>query len=821
MSSFLRSRTRGAGPHSPPLDTDGAEDILAQLSILDGGERDDDNFSLVDGPSLDGGDHGRSGGTAVHGLSRGRNMADTAGARGYGGESSTYSTPVFRNNSRFPQTGGVASQGQGQGTTSRFSHAGASPTYQGEQASVSTALSLDGKSKLLKAIFVDDEFLVGKCCGFVGSSGQFCLRDRIASTGFSSCQTKNHAERRFTPLVESFYAPMGLHYNVPTANSIRTVNINDMSRITQARFAESLFTREGWDREFLEASRTIAGRVDHHSPVPPTGLPEVVETRYQGDTRDDGASLAFMSTHGSVVSSARAYEEGTQFPWEIGVQGDLDMDEGSFDTHRIALHRLREAVGRRFVELKESMRATASQAVVEEMSDVLQLITQHGSMEAAIEEIADAHIRRAHQSFQVSLQNLERRLASNQAGTGSPNLTSIFRRHVEQSARREARLEQRLRALEIDAQQGARVSTIDLAGGGFDRIGPDTEIMVNMGGREVPVSMVMVARKAFELEQKIEVLAARAKHGGVAVGDFNFASESEFQAFMMKHDPAGNGLAAFVDLSSLSRGFGGEDLSTQEFLTTSQQSHRVNLKMGEAAYGASFNIRYPKWLNKSSSSTRVASSTTVDMLKSWANWMGNGHLGDGFKDSITRMIDQACANHKQYVEDAMLPDELRKLALLTAELTRKWWTELCSYLDNEYLMLDNYKLASEQTLLLLSNQTVQMFEDIYETRVPAANTDITQRSTASVRYAWVTLRAHSVMSAYRDVKFRDHPAIAGTFIRFLTRNLADQSSLSLNTTVKELEKEVKRLKGDLEKKLSVAAFNSFETKVTNQLREKK
>ena len=133
-------------------------------------------------------------------------------------------------------------------------------------------------------------------------------------------------------------------------------------------------------------------------------------------------------------------------------------------------------------------------------------------------------------------------------------------------------------------------------------------------------------------------------------------------------------------------------------------------------------------------------------------------MGDGHKDSISQMFEQACLNHRQYVEDAGVPDELKKLALLTADLSNRWWVELSSYLDNEYLMLHSYKLATEQILLLLSNQVAQMFEDIYETRVPAANTDITQRSTAAVRYAWVTLRAHTIMAAYRDVKFRDHPA---------------------------------------------------------------
>ena len=102
--------------------------------------------------------------------------------------------------------------------------------------------------------------------------------------------------------MDSFYAPTGNHYNVPTANSVRSVHINDLTRIMQAKFSDSLFTKEGWDKEFLEAKREIKRR------TPPTGPPGVVETTYQGG-RDDTASLAFLSTRGSLASVDRPDEE--------------------------------------------------------------------------------------------------------------------------------------------------------------------------------------------------------------------------------------------------------------------------------------------------------------------------------------------------------------------------------------------------------------------------------------------------------------------------------------------------------------------------------
>ena len=59
--------------------------------------------------------------------------------------------------------------------------------------------------------------------------------------------------------------------------------------------------------------------------------------------------------------------------------------------------------------------------------------------------------------------------------------------------------------------------------------------------------------------------------------------------------------------------------------------------------------------------------------------------------------------------------------------------DLAACIDNEFLMLESYKLAAKQILLLLSNQLVQIFEDIAEKRTPAGNTEISNRPRALVR----------------------------------------------------------------------------------------
>jgi len=693
-----------------------------------------------------------------------------------------------------------AGQGQGIGLGQGFGQVQgfggrSSPTRTGSSGMGRAGASpsdTEGSSKLLGPVFVDDDFITRKCCGFIGSSAYFCLRDKIADTGFTSCKTRSHAERKFEPAVDSFYAPIGTYYNGPAANLGGAININVLTRAQQVKLMDARYTREQWDREF---NRVLGEEL---KPRSTRGPPAVVDTSYHDDSllERDQMSMAYMSTTGSMVSGGVDNEEEMSRHVDEGEMGD------SLESVRSAMQRLRDDTARGFRELHDSVRATAISVVSDETGELPSLLAKYGSIENVISAVTDSQLRVLEQNFHTAMGNLERRVTKSHAGTG---MITLFRRMVEEVNSRHEESERRMRHLEeLVSQRGG------------SQLGPvGQEETVVIGGRQVSASMVAVLQTIRELETRVDVLTARAKHGGVSIGDKTFQSEVEFQALWHKHDPAGDGLAACVDFVALIEGFGaGENLSTQDFLNTNDKSKRVNLRMGEAAFGASFKRRYLECIAGKVSNTRIASSVTLPILKKWTDWMGNGHSGDGFKDSIVRMVEQACINHRQYLDDAGLHDELKNLALKTAELAKLWWMDLANYMDNEYLMLASYKLASDQILLLLSQQLVQIFEDIYEVRAPAGNTDISNRSSAVVRYAWATLQAHAVMASYRDAKFRDHRSIAGTFIRFLTRNLVDQSAMGLGSTVSALQSEVKKLQEDLKKRVTVETFNKLDTKVS-------
>jgi hypothetical protein len=178
------------------------------------------------------------------------------------------------------------------------------------------------------------------------------------------------------------------------------------------------------------------------------------------------------------------------------------------------------------------------------------------------------------------------------------------------------------------------------------RLGMDaSEEMVDIAGHKVPASMVVWIQRIRDMESRVEVLNARAKNGGVSIGDRMFASELELQGFWMKYDASGYAMAACVDFVSLIQAFGSsESITTQDFLSTSEKSKKVNLRAGEGGFAASFRVRHLERLAGKATSTRISSSVTLPIFKDWQGWMGNGHAGDGFKETITRMVNHACTN---------------------------------------------------------------------------------------------------------------------------------------------------------------------------------
>ena len=128
-------------------------------------------------------------------------------------------------------------------------------------------------------------------------------------------------------------------------------------------------------------------------------------------------------------------------------------------------------------------------------------------------------------------------------------------------------------------------------------------------------------------------------------------------------------------------------------------------------------------------------------------------MGDGQKERMTSDLQMDMSCHRQYCLDFVPEGILQETAIKTAEYTMQFWNALAAYIEDEYTLLLSFKLLPKHVLLLLSNQVVQICNDMFEFRNCANNVDLQNPLATMMRYAWVTLQALGTMEGYLRKKF--------------------------------------------------------------------
>ena len=212
----------------------------------------------------------------------------------------------------------------------------------------------------------------------------------------------------------------------------------------------------------------------------------------------------------------------------------------------------------------------------------------------------------------------------------------------------------------------------------------------------------------------------------------------------------------------------------------------------------------------------MLSTTIIEVFKTWKDWMGTGGI-DGHKQKLNHAMVLAVRRHNQYCVDNIVSPDLLRLALRSAEHTDTFWRSFTAYIYEEFTLLTSFKLSDKNVLLLLSNQVVQIFDDLFELRSTALHVDPANKVLMASQYAWVTLQAQGCMKSYLNHKFRKHPAISGTFVRFLTQHMATQSGDGEALTA--LGKRLDTLRMEVKGKVSLSLHNLLDGKVANLLKK--
>ena len=192
----------------------------------------------------------------------------------------------------------------------------------------------------------------------------------------------------------------------------------------------------------------------------------------------------------------------------------------------------------------------------------------------------------------------------------------------------------------------------------------------------------------------------------------------------------------------------GNQVDMSQWLNEIHWSKSVGLKGGSAnaVYAHSMSRCYPAcFVGKDKA--LILSTMTIKMLESYNAWRGTV-MGDGMKERLTNDLQMAVRRHHQYCEDFVPKGILQDTAIKTADFTLLFWNALVAYIEDEYTLLLSFKLLPKHVLLLLSNQIMQICDDMFKFRNKVANVDLQSPLSAATQFAWVTLQSLGTMEWY-------------------------------------------------------------------------
>jgi hypothetical protein len=686
------------------------------------------------------------------------------------------------------------------------------------------------------AVFIHDDNIQDLCLGIIGSSGRFCIARK--TRGANHCGTVAHIKNKFMATTDTYYPPAGSLLGRASAKKDPAILREDIPRGMLPIFEASAMTTNQWVAVFKEAIRKgpPAQRRAGRGQEEVARLEEVPDQQEEDEDEGGDSGSLGESSFISMVDVEPDLIVALPPVWNVPIEDAdvtvalgaiiLEQQEAIANLSRM-IDRLNSAVPKVADKINEGLRPRihantrdmrglrqSTEEFRSQVGALSQFIMNHGSLVQAVQGVMEDNekTRPVLQGVEEQMETFAEELvdSAEQVEQVRESLLVLIDRVSAISTKKTDSLDARITSLEGGAPLLGRRSTLASQTASPVGLTPDTSFgHVLIGSSSVEVTMNTVLSQIRSLESHVQAVADQVKSTGVAFHSWTFSSETDFGAWYMANNPSGGGPSAFVDIVSI-WSFASTESGTEEWLLGLHWSQAVGFKATpDTAYAHSMTTRYPRvFVGKVDT---ILSSQTIKMLESVEIWHGNG-MGDGFKERLSSQLNNAIESHMRYCEDYVPDGPVRAAALKSAQATFVFFHTMVAYLDDELAMLTSFNLPPKQTLLLLSNQVVQICEDLFEFRNHPTSVDILNRVATAIRYGWVTLQSQGCMSAYLRDKFRKHPGINSTYMRFLTRNLADQSSIGLKTKLEALAAKVTKVESGLAGAATKAMVEKLDSK---------
>ncbi len=249
------------------------------------------------------------------------------------------------------------------------------------------------------------------------------------------------------------------------------------------------------------------------------------------------------------------------------------------------------------------------------------------------------------------------------------------------------------------------------------------------------------------LTQRVEGLAADiTAQGGVVLGKHAFTSELQLLQVCMKECPKGNAFTAFVDpmvIFCFDPAY--VPLGEWETLTKAMEKSG-NYPVTDRKVVASYKSHHSHWFSEGK---MVVAGNTLPAFSPKEKWQGMGGM-DGRRVEIKLLLDTLADGVQTAIEDKLLAgSQLGKLALCMLEHTLAWFSTVFKHLDAEFVCLTQVNISEEETLILLSEEVIIMFDRFHPIQRKRMDFMVNGSWVEYLaRCIWISMQVHMVMDEF-------------------------------------------------------------------------
>jgi hypothetical protein len=338
-------------------------------------------------------------------------------------------------------------------------------------------------------------------------------------------------------------------------------------------------------------------------------------------------------------------------------------------------------------------------------------------------------------------------------------------------------------------------------------------ILSSLGGGTVDKSSEQVDALLKEVKAlRAEVQLVKAEEGdeSVKIGGAVFHSKEDVHAWMVEEAPHGP-FGAFVDFHSLlqqvSYDMNGYE-SNDDILKQFKLRNELVLSTNADVLGlASLRNGIPSLFGKGKAPTGKDRSA-FHALHSLADWeASNGR--DGLADRLPSYVKKAKEAVEMDIDNRLFPGSKASLLAATCLSNSVAFTDgFVKYLSKVASELTTSGFTQGQAWALTTTLGARVCLEVHKDsgsllRSLTIDKDDAEREKLHSLMLWATLRVHKKMAEFQKYEFKDHPAIASEYVKFLATNTGFEVVSALESKVDGLKKEL-----ELVRKSATSAANT-------------